>query len=57
MIGLPEDLFLQCKEIVKSEKHGYASVSELVKEATRRRLEELKELFDRMDRSHTEKEE
>ena len=45
MIGLPEELYLQCEEIVKSAKHGYASVSELVKDGTRRRLEELKEFF------------
>jgi len=43
MIGLPEDLYLRCKEIVDSEEHGYASVSEMVKDATRRRLEELRE--------------
>jgi len=42
MIGLPEDLYLQCKKIVDSGKHGYSSVSELVKDGTRRRLEELK---------------
>ena len=41
MIGLPEDLYLQCKKIVESGKHGYSSVSELVKDGTRRRLEEL----------------
>ena len=41
MIGLPEDLYLQCEKIVKSGKHGYASVSELAKEGVRRRLEEL----------------
>jgi len=46
MIGLPEDLYLQCEEMVKSGKHGYASVSELVKDGTRRRLEELKEFFE-----------
>jgi len=45
MIGLPEDLYLQCEDIVKSGKHGYASVSEIVKESVRRRLEELKEYF------------
>jgi Arc/MetJ-type ribon-helix-helix transcriptional regulator len=45
MIGLPEDLYLQCEAIVKSEKHGYASVSEIVKESVRRRLEELNEYF------------
>ena len=45
MIGLPEDLYLQCEEIVKSGKHGYASVSELVKDGTRRRLEELEKFF------------
>jgi len=46
MIGLPEDLYLQCEDIVKSGKHGYASVSELVKESVRRRLEELREYFE-----------
>jgi len=34
MIGLPETLYLQCKEIVNSGRHGYASVSELVKDGT-----------------------
>ena len=46
MIGLPEDLYLQCEEIVKPGKHGYTSVSELVKDGTRRRLEELKRFFE-----------
>ena len=45
MIGLPEDLYLQCEEIVKSGRHGYSSVSELVKESVRRRLEELRRYF------------
>jgi len=45
MIGLPEDLYLQCEEIVKSGRHGYSSVSELVKESVRRRLEELGRYF------------
>ena len=45
MIGLPEDLYLQCAGIVKSGRHGYASVSEIVKESVRRRLEELTEYF------------
>jgi len=48
IIGLPEDLYLQCEEIVKSGRHGYASVSELVKDATRRRLEELRGSFRRI---------
>ncbi|OYT43230.1 MAG: hypothetical protein DRJ98_08565 [Thermoprotei archaeon] len=45
MIGLPEDLYLQCEKIVKSGRHGYSSVSELVKESVRRRLEELRRYF------------
>ena len=45
MIGLPEDLYLQCEEIVKSGRHGYSSVSELVKDGVRRRLEELRRYF------------
>jgi len=44
IIGIPEDLYLQCRKIVESGKHGYSSVSELVKDGTRRRLEELKKL-------------
>ncbi|MFQ6081239.1 MAG: hypothetical protein ACE5OW_06195 [Candidatus Bathyarchaeia archaeon] len=50
MIGLPEDLYLQCEEIVKSGRHGYASVSELVKDGTRRRIEELQSYFQRIKR-------
>ena len=45
MIGLPEDLYLQCEVIVKSGTHGYASVSEIVKDSVRRRLEGLSEYF------------
>jgi Arc/MetJ-type ribon-helix-helix transcriptional regulator len=41
IIGLPEELFLDCGKIVKSGKYGYTSVSELVKDAVRRRLESL----------------
>jgi len=41
MIGLPDDLYRRCEEIVKSGRYGYSSVSELVKDGTRRRLEEL----------------
>ena len=46
MIGLPEDLYLQCEEIVRSGRHGYSSVSELVKDGVRRRLEELRRFFE-----------
>jgi len=54
MIGLPEDLYLQCEEIVKSGKHGYSSVSELVKDGVRRRLEELRRYFQQQDERKTE---
>ena len=54
MIGLPEDLYLQCEEIVKSGKHGYSSVSELVKDGVRRRLEELRRYFQQRDERKTE---
>jgi Arc/MetJ-type ribon-helix-helix transcriptional regulator len=37
MIGLPEELYLE----VEAGRYGYASVSELVKDAVRRRLEQL----------------
>jgi len=40
-VALPEDLYLKCEEIVKSGKLGYSSVSELVKDAVRRRIEEI----------------
>jgi Arc/MetJ-type ribon-helix-helix transcriptional regulator len=41
MIGLPEELYLEAERIVEAGKHGYASVSEFVKDAVRRRLEQL----------------
>ena len=44
MIGLPEELYLEAERIVRTSKHGYASVSEFVKDAVRRRLEELAKL-------------
>jgi len=42
VIGLPEELFLDCVEIVNFGRYGYTSVSELVKDAVRRRLESLR---------------
>jgi len=44
MIGLPEELYLEAERIVEAGKYGYASVSELVKDAVRRRLEQLAKL-------------
>lgn len=41
VIGLPEPLYLRCKEVVDSEVYGFASVTELVKDAVRRYLESL----------------
>ncbi|MEM2704693.1 MAG: ribbon-helix-helix domain-containing protein [Candidatus Bathyarchaeia archaeon] len=41
MVGLPEDLYLEVEKIVEAGKHGYTSVSEFVKDAVRRRLEEI----------------
>ena len=41
MVGLPEELYKRCEAIVNSGKYGYTSVSEFVKDAVRRRLEEL----------------
>jgi hypothetical protein len=46
MIGLPEDLYLQCELLVNQGTHGYTSVSELVKDGTRRRLEDLWKLLE-----------
>lgn len=42
MVGLPDKLYKQCEEVVNTEKYGYSSVSEFVKDAVRRRLDELK---------------
>jgi len=44
MIGLPEELYLEAERIVEASRYGYASVSELVKDAVRRRLEQLAKL-------------
>ena len=41
-IAIPEDLYEKCEQVVKSGDLGYSSVSEFVKEAIRKRLEELK---------------
>jgi len=41
-VGLPEELYKECEAIVKSEKLSYSSISEFVKDAVRRRLEEIK---------------
>ncbi|RLI86900.1 MAG: CopG family transcriptional regulator [Archaeoglobales archaeon] len=43
IVGLPEELYKKCEDIVNSGKYGYTSVSEFVKDAVRRRLEELKD--------------
>jgi Arc/MetJ-type ribon-helix-helix transcriptional regulator len=40
-IALPEELYKKCEEIVKSGKLGYSSISEFVKDAVRRRIEEI----------------
>lgn len=53
MVGLLEDLFLRCEAIVKSDIFGYASVSELVKDGTRRRLEELERQLILMEKRNT----
>jgi hypothetical protein len=44
-IALPNVLFLRCEKVVKSNRFGYASVTELVKDGTRRRLAELEREF------------
>ena len=40
-VSLPEDLVKRIEEIIKNEKYGYQSIAEFVKDAIRRRLEEL----------------
>ncbi len=42
-VGLPETLYLECERVVREGLYGYSSVSEFVKDAVRRRLEEIKE--------------
>jgi|YelNatPaOPRAMG01_1025707.scaffolds.fasta_scaffold00468_35 Arc/MetJ-type ribon-helix-helix transcriptional regulator len=44
MIGLPEELYLEVERIVNAGKYGYTSISEFVKDAVRRRLEEIAKL-------------
>ena len=44
MVGLPEELYLEAERIVRTSKQGYSSTSEFVKDAVRRRLEELAKL-------------
>ncbi|MEM1540416.1 MAG: ribbon-helix-helix domain-containing protein [Candidatus Bathyarchaeia archaeon] len=41
MVGLPEDLYLEVEKIVEAGRYGYTSISEFVKDAVRRRLEEI----------------
>ena len=41
MVGLPEELYAEIEKIVIAGRYGYASISEFVKDAVRRRLEEL----------------
>ena len=44
MIGLPEELYLEAERTARTGKQGYASTSEFVKDAVRRKLEELAKL-------------
>ena len=46
-VSLPEDLVRRIEKIIEKEKYGYQSIAEFVKDAIRRRLEELEkeELF------------
>jgi metal-responsive CopG/Arc/MetJ family transcriptional regulator len=44
MVGLPEELYLEVERIVDAGEHGYTSISEFVKDAVRRRLEEIAKL-------------
>jgi Arc/MetJ-type ribon-helix-helix transcriptional regulator len=41
LINAREELYLEVERIVEAGGYGYASVSELVKDAVRRRLEQL----------------
>jgi len=48
-VRLPSELLKEIEEIIKQGKYGYKSKSEFIKEAIRRRIEELKrlELYER----------
>jgi Arc/MetJ-type ribon-helix-helix transcriptional regulator len=54
MIGLPEELYLEVERIVDAGKYGYASVSEFVKDAVRRRLEEIAKLKETQSAHNTD---
>lgn len=54
MIGLPEELYLEVERIVDAGKYGYASVSEFVKDAVRRRLEEIAKLKETQSADNTD---
>ena len=47
IVGLPESLYLKCQRLVESSALGYTSVSELVKDGTRRRLEEIEKQLEK----------
>ncbi|MFQ5951732.1 MAG: ribbon-helix-helix domain-containing protein [Candidatus Geothermarchaeales archaeon] len=40
-VSLPEDLLERVRQVIESERGGYSSIAEFVKEAIRLRLKEL----------------
>ncbi len=41
-VSIPEDLYRKIIDVIKDSEKGYTSISEFIKDAVRRRLEELK---------------
>jgi metal-responsive CopG/Arc/MetJ family transcriptional regulator len=43
-VSLPEEIIEQIDRVIESRKHGYESRPEFIKDAVRRRLEDMKTL-------------
>lgn len=43
-VSIPVEIIAQIDKVVESKKHGYESRPEFIKDAVRRRLEEMKSL-------------
>ena len=49
LIALEEKLFKRCERVVRSGHFGYSSTTEMVKDGTRRRLEDLEPQLNRFE--------
>ncbi|MEE8167888.1 MAG: ribbon-helix-helix domain-containing protein [Candidatus Hydrothermarchaeales archaeon] len=43
-LRIPDDLVAKIEDVINKKKLGYSSISEFVKDAVRRRLEEIEEI-------------